>query len=313
VSFEKDDDDGAAHWAIRLDGDPLSAAEESALEQWLSADERRAGALLRAQAALEYLNRGRALGATFYDAEPARHLGRRGFIGSLAAAAAAAVIGVIAFPREQRINTAVGEIRQMPLEDGSVATLNTASKLSVQMKKSQRIVRLEDGEAWFRVAPDKARPFVVEAGEVRVQAVGTAFSVRRRSQGADVLVTEGTVETWIVGLEGEKKIITAGSRGLVDQGAAIEVAAAPQEVERALSWRSGELSLNGQTLDYAVSELNRYNRQQLIVADPELGRQQLVGYFRTSEPENFARTVAEMIGAQVIEDKDAIRIVPTSK
>jgi transmembrane sensor len=311
----EDDEDAVAKWAIRLDGGPISAAEQSALDAWLAADERREGALLRAQAALEYLNRGRALGPAFYEeAEPSERISRRGLIGSLMATAAAAGLGgIMLFPREKRIDTGIGEIRQMPLEDGSVATLNTSSKLSVQIKKSERLVRLDDGEAWFRVAPDKKRPFIVEAGEVRVRAVGTAFSVRRREDGTDVLVTEGTVETWVVGREAEKTRITAGSRGLVEVDAQIAVATAPEEIDRALSWRSGQLSLNGETLDYAVAELNRYNRQKLTVDDPELGRQQLVGYFHTGEPENFAKTVAWMIGAEVVEDGGTIRIVPVKK
>jgi transmembrane sensor len=311
----EDDEDEVARWAIRLDAGTISAAEQSALDAWLACDEHRAGALLRAQAALEYLNRGRALGTALpEEVEPAYHVSRRGLIGSLMAAGAAACVGAIMlFPREKQIDTQIGEIRQMPLEDGSVATLNTSSKVSVQMKKRERLVRLDDGEAWFRVAPDKARPFVVEAGEVRVRAVGTAFSVRRRDGGTDVLVTEGTVEAWVVGREGEKRFITAGSRGLLEEDAPIEVAAAPEQIDRALAWRSGQLSLNGETLDYAVAELNRYNKQKLLVESPDLGRQQLVGYFHIGEPENFAKTVAWMIGADVVESDGTIRIVPSKK
>ena len=74
----------------------------------------------------------------------------------------------------------------MPLPDGSFASLNTASRVSVRFTPERRAVRLEEGEAWYQVAHDRARPFVVEAGPVRVQAVGTAFSVRRREGGVDV-------------------------------------------------------------------------------------------------------------------------------
>src|SRR3546814_19688281 len=56
--------------------------------------------------------------------------------------------------------------------------------------------------AWFQVAKDRARPFVVEVGDVRVRAVGTAFGVKRTAGGVDVQVTEGVVEVWRVGDEG---------------------------------------------------------------------------------------------------------------
>lgn len=178
----------------------------------------------------------------------------------------------------------------MPLADGSLATLNTASCIAVAMAPERRTLTLEVGEAWFRVAPDKTRPFVVEAGGIRVQAIGTAFSVRRRGEGADGLVTEGTIETWVVGHEASRRRISGGSRGFVFEAQpAIEVAAAPQEIKRQLAWRSGELVLDGETLAYAVGEINRYNLRKLVLADPALRSTPLVGYFRTTEPENFGR------------------------
>src|SRR3546814_2061558 len=92
--------------------------------------------------------------------------------------------------------TSVGEIRRVPLADGSIAAINTASAIDVKLDDAARHVRVVEGEAWFQVARDKQRPFVVAAGRARVRAVGTAFSVRRRAGGADVLVTEGEVEVW---------------------------------------------------------------------------------------------------------------------
>src|SRR3546814_10056817 len=60
---------------------------------------------------------------------------------------------------------------------------------------SSDLITLEEGEAWFQVAHDAHRPFVVDVGSVRIRAVGTAFSVRRNPEGVDVMVTEGVVET----------------------------------------------------------------------------------------------------------------------
>lgn len=367
------DDDGAARWAIRLDAGALGEADQAELDRWLAADPRRNGALLRAQATLSYLDRGRALGGltadgaasgpadttpggvdygagddagdqaselagkrgeggewegegeghgeanvqTGQDLERGRwRIGRRGFLGAAAASGiAASLAGFFAFlPRARQLDTAIGEVRQVPLADGSVATLNTSSRMAVTMAEHQRTIQLDKGEAWFRVAHDKARPFVVEAGNIRVQAVGTAFSVRRRASGADVLVTEGIVDTWVVGHEGDRRRISAGSRGFVSLDQAntapnIEVAAAPQEIDRALAWRSGELALDGETLQYAVGEINRYNVRKLVIGDPALANEPLVGYFHTTEPEDFGRAVATMIGARVVDEGDTIRIV----
>ncbi len=249
------DDEEAARWAIRLDGAPLDDAEQGALDAWLAADERRRGSLLRAEAALAYLDRGRALAEApdpgHAPAEPIEPpeadaayrpaFGRRGFLvgGALAGLAALGFLGfTLTRSPTLEIETAVGEVRRVPLTDGSVASVNTNSKVAVAMQGERRRVNLEDGEVWFQVAHDKARPFVVEAGEVRVQAVGTAFSVRRRQGGADVLVTEGAVEAWIVGRESRRARIAAGARSFVaDTAPAIKVEQASGDVERALAWR----------------------------------------------------------------------------
>ncbi len=312
------DDDGAARWAIRIDAGPLSAAAQAELDAWLAADERRAGALLRAEAALAYLDRGRAFAGAAGDdaqaeAERAPLFGRRSvlFGGALAGALAAGLSGLL-FLRTgaERLGTGIGEIRRVPLADGSVATINTASTLAVAIAPERRLVRLEQGEAWFQVAHDPGRPFIVEAGEIRVQAVGTAFSVRRRDAGADVLVTEGTVETWVVGRETARVRIAAGSRGFVGaQAPAITPVPAAEEIDRTLAWRTGELALDGETLDFAVAEINRYNRRQLVIADPALGREPLVGYFRTNAPENFGRAVASMLGARLVDEGETLRLV----
>ena len=310
------DDDDAVRWAVRLDSAPLGREEQAELDAWLMADVRRQGALLRAEAALAYLDRGRALGTPIRIEEANRRtrFGRRNFLigsGTLAGLCAAGIAGILLWPHEptQEFQTVVGEVRRVPLADGSFASLNTASRVIVAIGDKRRTVRIEQGEIWFQVAHDRDRPFIVEAGDVRVRAVGTAFSVRMRADGVDVLVTEGAVETWVVGRENQRTRIAAGARSFVTESAPrIEVADAPEAVDRALAWRVGDIALNGEPLSYAVAEINRYNQRQLVIDDPDLGREPLVGYFRTNDPENFARAVASMVGAHVQSDGRIIHL-----
>lgn len=315
------DDDAAARWAIRLDAGPLEPALQAELDDWLAQDPRAAGALLRAQAALVYLDRGRATHgsaeyageySTEYEAEfvgefDARYEAvslprRRGFLAAmLASGALAAGIGLFALtPRSEYFSTTVGEVRKLPLADGSTATLNTASQLAVLLKPEQRQIDLEEGEAWFEVAPDKTRPFVVTAGDVHVRAVGTAFSVRRHKGGVDILVTEGRVETW-KGNAGRRTLLSAGERSFIPENVTdIMPVAATEEIERALAWRHGGLALNGEPLSYAVAELNRYNHTQITIDDPVLSRSPVVGFFQTNNPQGFVKTIAEIMQADVV-------------
>lgn len=306
-----DIDADAARYVARMDRDDWSDAQERDLQDWLARDPRHPGALLRAQAAWMTLDPPRPAEAVPQDGL-ARFgwLSRRNLLAGGGAAMVASVAGALMLGGGTSYATSVGEIRRVPLADGSIAAINTASTIEVKLDDAVRHVRVEQGEAWFQVAKDRQRPFVVAAGRARVRAVGTAFSVRRRAGGADILVTEGEVEVWADGAEGHRVRLGAGSRGFVADDAAIEQAsAAPSAIDRALAWRSGKVDLAGDRLDGAVAEFNRYNRRRLVVADPALAGERLDGLFRTDDPEGFAQAVHITLGVPVdLSDPAQIRI-----
>src|SRR3546814_8088246 len=155
----------------REGGDPAVRAE---LKAWLAGDDRRRGAYFRAKAAWTMLDRASVLGAgqaPSYEVAAAggtRFPRRRLLWGGGGAIAAALVLGItgldfLAMP-DQQIQTAIGEIRRVPLSDGSLAAVNTQTTLDVTMKPDARHVALQDGEARFQVAKDHARPLVVGLG-----------------------------------------------------------------------------------------------------------------------------------------------------
>jgi transmembrane sensor len=300
-------DEQAAAWAVRIDGRDLDDTTDSELHAWLAGDPRRAGALLRAQAALSLLDRGRALAGSL---PPARRLNRRRVMlaggGSLAAAGAAglAVLNL----RRPRYKTALGEIRHVPLQDGTLAVMNTDSAVDVTISDRLRAVKLHRGEVWFEVAKDSARPFVVEAGAVRVRALGTAFSVRILDRGANVMVTEGVVETWMVGDDWPPARVAGGAAINVADAAPRDTYATAVDIERRLSWRTGHISLNGESLGDAALEFNRYNQRRIVIDDADLAARRVVGLFDTNDPKSFANAAAAVLGARVTEDGDEIKL-----
>jgi len=301
----------AARHVAQMDRDDWSDAQEGALQEWLALDPRHPGALLRAQAAWMTLDPPQPSQSVSQDeSERPGWLSRRKLLAGGGAAVAASFAGALMLGGGTSYATSVGEIRRVPLADGSIAAINTASAIEVKLDDAARHVQVEQGEAWFQVAKDKQRPFVVTAGRARVRAVGTAFSVRRRAGGADVLVTEGEVEIWADGAEGHRVRLSAGMRVFVAENAAIEqVPAAPSAIDRALAWRSGKVDLAGDRLDGAVAEFNRYNRRRLIVADPAIAGERLDGLFRTDDPEGFAQAVHITLGVPVdLSDPAQIRI-----
>ncbi len=292
----------AARWALRH---PLSGQERVALEAWLAAHPHHPGALLRAQAALSSIDRAMAP-ATAPVAEeapvPATRSRRWILAGAGSLAAAAAVTAAIGLrgPSPDRVATGPGEIRRMPLADGSIAAMDAESELRIALAKDARRIDLRRGQVWFQVAKDRQRPFIVDAGIAKVQAVGTAFSVTRTSAGVRIAVTEGRVAIWASDASGAVSILDAGEfAAFRSDGTAPVTGSAPSAIERSLAWREGEIALEGETLDEAVAAFNRYNQQQLVVRDAALGRERLVGLFQLNNPVGFATTLEATLDVEV--------------
>src|SRR5579863_7096281 len=193
----------AAGWAARIDRGPLEPGKSLAFQAWMQADMRSAGAYARIRALALTSERGRALGPDFDPADfgPAPFWGRRTVLkmgGAIAASALVAMGGTWVVLRHRgRFSTGKGETKVVALKDGSVVTLNTASEIQVDYSAMLRAVELIRGEALFDVAKNKARPFVVSAGDTDVRAVGTSFTVRRLDAApVEVLVREGVVEVF---------------------------------------------------------------------------------------------------------------------
>jgi transmembrane sensor len=299
-------DVAAARWVARLDRAPDDANLAGEIDRWCAEHPRHVGALLRARAVWSGL-----------DAADARIVARPLFSrrrvltvsGGLAVAAAAVGAVWLETHGSMGIETAVGERRLAKLEDGSTIVLNTASRTRVRMTPEQRSVALDDGEAWFAVATDHARPFVVSAGDVRVRAVGTAFAVRRYLGRAEVTVTEGRVRVWSVAAPERFVMLSAGKQASVaDVSGTAETVVANAKPAESLAWRQGEIILDGMTFGDAAAEFNRYNTRQLSV-DTQLADRRIVGWFRTDDLDGFARAAAIMTGAKIERDGADLRIV----
>lgn len=310
-------DSAASEWVAKIDRG-LNGDEELALERWLAADRSCREALERAQAVWKNLDRAQVFRiADELRRAPRETASRR----AKAAAYCAALVTVLACMgtwfsySRTHVSTTVGEIRQVPLNDGSRVTLDTGSRIAVEYEAQTRIVRLESGEALFEVAKDPKRPFVVQAGNVRVRAVGTAFLVRRRSDAdVDVTVTKGTVEVWNATRPPEAALrLKAGSATSLSG----ETIAPPKDltviqIERAIDWKSGIVDLNGRTLADASAEINRYNTRHVVIPDPHLAAQTLIGHVSASDPVAFAEAAAAMFDARVRSDGENLILEPLS-
>lgn len=293
----------AARWLAREDAGPLGEDEAREFSAWIDADPRHHGAYIRTKSAWLDTARLASLASTSQlRSAPASH--RRKPQRRLAAAAGIAAVLVVSgmvwlHERGQTYASEIGEVRGIELPDGSFLNLNTNTSATVRYRLQERRIALDRGEALFKVAQDPRRPFIVQANDVRVKAIGTAFTVRVDDRRTDVIVTEGVVEIERPGAPIQH--VSANHHAVLTPGdSRTDIQpVTPAAVSRELAWRNGMAVFAGEPLAVAIQEINRYSRRHIWVHDPTLASQPVAGIFRANDVEAFAIAVAETFNARI--------------
>jgi transmembrane sensor len=314
-------EDEAARWLARRDSGNWSACDEHSFERWMNESMAHCVAYWRLQDAWEEALRLKALGAGIQSEDPPppgqwnlspyftqrtqfndpkrRPLSH--LLGAMAASMALLVAAGVAgywWFSAPSFRTPVGGLASLPIEDGSKVTLNTDSSIKVAISETERRIDLTHGEAFFEVAKDPARPFVVRAGDKRVIAIGTRFSVRRdigdSRNDVEVIVTEGTVRIESAGGKSAEVLaqpLTAGSVARTTGDKLVVHHKDMREAEESLSWRSGVLVFRNTTLAAAVAEFNRYNARKIVIDDSAAAALTIAGSFRSTSVDSFVEII----------------------
>ena len=179
--------------------------------------------------------------------------------------------------------TAIGEQAPVLLDDNSRITLSTDSALAVNFTSRQRQVRLFKGEAWFEVAPDEKRPFIVASGAGSVRVTGTRFNVRLEGESAIVSLDEGKVELRIPSTPDHAPTVLApGQQAILAQSISTP---APFDRTAVTAWLRGQFVFYNTPLADVVDTLNRYRPGRILIANDELNSLQVSGIFSTDDPD----------------------------
>jgi transmembrane sensor len=304
----------ARHWFVLLRDDAVSDADRHAFSAWLAADPAHRQAwseteqLWRRMDAVVPVLRARE---PLRETVPAPLLSRRGWLKQ--AAAAALVLGggtylatAPALMADHR--TAVGERRVIALPDGSVVDLAGDSAVSVAMESGLRRVTLHHGQAYFQVAPDAARPFVVAAGSGEIRALGTAFDVRLGQDSVRVAVSEHAVAVTLDGGRRHEAVRLDEGRALqygaggIGPGAAADIAAL-------LSWRQDRLFFQEAPLGEVVADLDRYRPGRIVIADAAVAALPVTGFFHAAQAEAALQTIAATLPVRLTRLTDRLVII----
>jgi len=293
----------ASEWIARLNADDASAEDRARFEIWRNAHPQHARAyealsvtwqeLVKSGPLVRAVSFGQAMNAATIPPAPRRRWEL------MSVAAGVAVVGLVAagywwqFEAETLFQTAIGEHAAVSLPDGSSLELNSNSLAKVDYTVRTRVIRLERGEAFFRVAHDTQRPFWVVAGHSWVRAVGTAFNVYLRPADVEITVSEGTVKVAAqqsayqspsdnaLGRE-SVSVLNVGEQVDVGGRAAVIRALKPAQLKRSVAWRQGGVYFEDQPLGDVIDEMSRYTTLRIEITDASLRRLAVGGTFRAN-------------------------------
>ncbi|THD80581.1 MAG: DUF4880 domain-containing protein [Phenylobacterium sp.] len=297
----------AADWVVRLQAADLSEADLLAFDAWLAAAPENTAAYDAALAlSHEFEVNAEALREELSRTRPARPTLGRFFPAAAAMAAAAAVAVVVVVPamrpaaRPAVYATATGEHRSLTLADGTRIDLNAGTRLSVVLRRDERDVRMDEGQAVFDVAADARRPFLIAVGDRTVRVVGTQFDVRRRAGRLSVTVTRGTVEVAPAGeAKGEAFRLHPGQR-LEHQEGAVLAKVTPAAPDQALGWRAGKLVYRGEPLAQVVADLNAQFPTPIRIDDVKLAATPISGVIILDGQAAVVRRLALLVSAKAV-------------
>lgn len=304
----------AARWVVRHDRGPLSLEERAQFEAWKQASSLHAEAYARMSGHWDELNDLVLLSDTPRETPLLKRPAIWAGIGMAAAVTFGVFFGVSQFTPQSHApvqvaqipgldvyKTRVGDQEKITLSDGSIVTLNTASRIETRMNGQERTVRLLEGEAYFEVAHDASRPFRVYAGDGMTVAVGTAFSVRLKKDAVEVVVSEGKVAYSRVADTPTPETVayvTAGEAASFGDRLEIEKVDTA-EVDRKLSWTEGKLVFAGAPLSSVVADISRYTDIQFDFANQELADMRVGGVFQVGEVDDMLDAIESNFGLRV--------------
>ncbi len=302
----------ASEWAIR-EREGLDSAEKEALEDWLSKTPEAKEMFNEMQKAWDMFE---PIADTHYTPEAATVKWiRPAKVWAIAALLLVAVSAfVFKFSNQQdtdfdssRISVAWNDTDYISLPDGSSIDLNESAEIQYDFDQQKRSIWLQKGEAYFSVAKDELRPFVVHANNTVITALGTEFIVNLKAQMVELIVSEGSVnlevnepeESIIIDLANdiesnrvvhEKQKVVIYNQTELEKGFVISLVS-EEQLSSLLAWKPETLVFKGAPLSEVVAAFNRYNEQQLIISDDRIKEIQIVANLRSNKINGFLETL----------------------
>ena len=328
-------DSQASEWVVRMHDSVLDVKEQVEFETWLDADATHAArysSFLELWNEIPNLTRLGGLAPLAANGEDdsadsssagIRWIAGNRWIGRAAPAVVAlAVIGGIGLaiaahryvlPEDAstfQVATDVGQIKTVTLSDGSQITVGPRSRLAIRYSSAARLARLDEGEAFFDIAHDPTKPFVVRSGASSVRVLGTRFEVNHSGPSLRIGVLEGVV-TLDPGTSSASRI-KAGNRaevverphGTPQVSISSMEAQGPGWEETIGTWRQGRFVYNDVRLGDVAADLNRFYRAGVRIDDRTVSDLRISAAFRAGDIPDFIETLGKVVPVTVDRDEN---------
>ena len=194
------------------------------------------------------------------------------------------------------------------LTDGSRIFLNRNSELTYRRDfgKKSRNVELT-GEAFFDISPDASKPFTINAGNAIVKVVGTSFNVISSNEESEVEVFVKTGKVILSGTESSLSVeLDPGYIGKIDSE---KTAKSINENPNYLSWNTGLLIYNGQTLDVVFKDLKRVYNMDIVADDPSIMNNRWTSPIDNQNQETIIRLICVSFNLGYTQDGNVYHLV----
>lgn len=293
----------AAAWVLKNRKGERSAREANAFEAWLAqSPENRtayeAAERLMGEARTAILNDPKLRG---FKAKPHPPAAKIITVASLGTALMGGVFLYSDGPMRLQAD-ALSDTSEMPtvtLADGSTMQLNASSAVSYRFTEQSRTVTLLRGQAFFQVAKDASRPFVVEALGGRTTALGTAFDIRIDARATEVTVTEHAVSVGSDTLAEPAVRVSEGHQAVYGRdGKVRDVREA--DTHAVLAWRRGQLVVVNAPVAEVVAEIGRHFAGRIVISNSDLAARRVSGTFTVTDTDAALGLLRDSLGVSVI-------------
>lgn len=303
----------AADWLAALE---CGTADRQAFEQWRAGDPAHALAFVRLSQIWQDLDGLRESGLSGPPAAPTEEraptgVDRRrslmlGFAGLVAVGLGG--LGWTAAAAAHDAETGVGERQRIVVAEGIALELNTDSHVKWRHRDGAYDIDLLRGEVSVERQPGSA-PCRLHCGQSDVElAAGGRMNARLGPGGVDLAILEGGATVRNPASPAALRL-PAMRKASVGGGVKPAVLAISQLEAGAVSaWQQGQVQFNGETLERAVAEYNRYLSRPLEISDPSIRGLRLGGRFSATDPDDFCRALADIYGVSARFDSDRIRL-----